>query len=537
MEMAHSKIRFAALLLCFTAFSAYAQEDVTTFGWRKVLMDNSRSVTAASDSGCAASVKKIIADAQPGLAHLKEVVGYSPKAMSKYSPESPLSNWVADMMLVQGRKYSGRKIDVSFANYGGVRVDMPEGDVTVEDIRSMFPFKNNLVIVELTGERLLQVLDSLVINKSWQIVGGMQVVIGDGHVESLKIGGKPVKPCRKYTLATNTFLLNGGDNVNLAYNALSVKDTGVDIYDVVMDYLKDLRASGRDVSAVADGRVIIRNAPEHRDPGKPRGRHKVGKDFTGAQKRLTIVHTNDLHSHIEPIRTGVNAGQCGALERACYLDSLRKADGADHVLLLDAGDYEQGTPYFSIFGGKVEFELMNAMGYDAVTLGNHELDNGTDDLAKRLTWARFPVVLSNYRIDHEGVAAGIKPYTIIERGGLKIGILGMVTNLAPVVDKNNNRGMTYMHPAAPITELATKLKNEDHCDLVIVLSHCGYDEPYEDNPGDKQVAAQVRNVDIIVGGHSHTNLNAPAYVNDLDGRPVMIVQDYCWGIYAGNIIL
>lgn len=537
MEMAHTKIRFAALLLCFTAFSAYAQEDVTSFGWRKVLMDNSRSVTAASDSGCAAVVKDIIAAAQPGMEHLKEVVGYSPAAMSKHAPESPLSNWVADMLIAQGSKLSGKKVDVSLTNYGGIRVDMPEGDVTVEDIRSMFPFKNDLVIVELTGRRLLQILDSLVMTRNWQAVGGMQVVIGDGHIESIRIGGKPLKPGKTYRMAANSFLLDGGDHINLGYDALSVTDLDIDLYDVVLDYLKDLRAAGREVSAVTDGRVVVLDAPRYRAPGKPRGRRKVGQDFTGAVKRLTIVHTNDLHSHIEPIRTGVNAGRCGALERACYLDSLRNADGADHVLLLDAGDYEQGTPYFSIFGGRVEFDLMNAMGYDAATIGNHELDNGADDLAERLTWARFPVVLSNYKIEHPGLAAQLKPYAIIERAGLKIGILGMVTDLTPMVDRNNNKGLTYMHPAAPITELATKLKEDEHCDLVIVLSHCGYDEPYEDNPGDRQVAAQIRNVDIIVGGHSHTNLNAPAYVNDLDGHPVMIVQDYCWGIYVGNIIL
>lgn len=536
--MAKAKISVAALLLVLFCVSLDAQEDVRTYGWKKVVMDNSRSITDAAKKGTAAKTARVIAKVQPQMAHLKEVVGYSPEELVKYGPQSPLSNWVTDFMLVQGSKLSGESCDLSITNFGGIRVDMPKGDVTVDDIRSMFPFKNNLVIVELTGARLMEVMDSMVVDRKLQAFSGMKLVVGANGIESLTVGGQELDMNRHYKLATNSFLLYGGDGINLGYNAVSVKDLGVDIYDSVMDYLKDLRTAGKFITAKEDDRIYVKGLATSGGAAQVGPRPKVGpKSFDGEKRRLTIVHTNDTHSHLDPLRSGEYAGLCGAVERACYVDSLRKADGKDRVLLVDAGDFEQGTPYFTLFGGKVEIGSLNAMRYDAVTLGNHEFDNGTDDLARRLKWFKCPVVVSNYRIDHPQLSKLIKPYTIVKRGGLKIGILGMVTDLGPMVDKNNNKGMTYLLPQEPLNKLADMLKNQEKCDLVIVLSHCGYSEKSEADPGDVQVAAQLRNVDIIIGGHSHTNLDVPTYVNGADGRPVMIVQDYCWGIYAGNIIL
>lgn len=539
MEMVKAKVRLAAALISvFFCVSLYAQEDVRTYGWKKVVMDNSRSTTAAAGKGRAAKTAKVINAVQPQMAHLKEVVGYSPEEMVKYVPQSPLSNWVTDLMLAQGSKLSGDACDVSVTNFGGIRVDMPKGDVTVDDIRSMFPFKNNLVVVELTGARLREVMDSMVVDRKLQAFSGMKIVVGTKEIESVTIGGQALDPARHYRLVTNSFLLYGGDGINLGYNAVSVNDLGVDIYDSVMDYLRDLKADGGVIAAKEDDRIYVKGLAASAGADALGPRPKLApKQFTGERHRLTIVHTNDTHSHIDPVRSGEYSGLCGAVERACYLDSLRKADGSNRVLLLDAGDFEQGTPYFTLFGGKVEIGTYNAMGYDAVTLGNHEFDNGTDDLAKRLEWIKCPVVLTNYKIEHPGVAKHVKPYTIIRRGGLKIGILGMLTDLGPMVDKNNNKGMTYMRPQEPLNAYAAKLKQEDKCDLVIVLSHCGYTENNPENPGDVQVAAGLRNVDIIIGGHSHTDMDVPTYVNGADGRPVMIVQDYCWGIYTGNIIL
>ena len=241
---------------------------------------------------------------------------------------------------------------------------------------------------------------------------------------------------------------------------------------------------------------------------------------------LTILHVNDTHSHIDPQRSGDYKGRGGVIEQAAYIDSVRCADGKRNVLLVHAGDFSQGTSYFTELGGNIEIDVLNALRFDVVTLGNHEFDNGIEELSRRLKNLEAEVVCANY--DFEGTALDglVKPYTIIRRGGKKIGIIGLLTDIMEVVDADIARMLTYQEPSQVVNRLSGYLKEEKDCDMVICLSHLGYG-------ADKELAASIRNVDLIVGGHSHTLLEDTQTVNDLDGEEVIIVQNWKWGLNIG----
>ena len=250
-------------------------------------------------------------------------------------------------------------------------------------------------------------------------------------------------------------------------------------------------------------------------------------------QELVILHTNDTHSHIDPVKSGPEAGLGGVIERAAYIDSVRSAVGRRNLLLVDAGDFSQGTSYFTILKGDIEVELLNEMGYDAVTLGNHEFDNGPEDLARRLKMAKFKVVCANYDFSGSGLDRYVKPYTIVRRAGKKIGIIGLLVDVTKVVDRSVAEKLRYLDPVA-VTNRYSGLLKEKGCDLVIVLSHLGMEKS---DFTDIQLARSCRNVDLIIGGHSHTFLEEPVCVEDADGNDVMIVTDGCWGLYVGKLEL
>lgn len=247
---------------------------------------------------------------------------------------------------------------------------------------------------------------------------------------------------------------------------------------------------------------------------------------------LVILHLNDTHSHIDPERSGKNAGHAGVIETAAYIDQVRAEEGKKNVLLLHAGDFSQGTSYFTELNGDMEIDVLNSTGYDVVCLGNHEFDNGMEALAGRLAHLKSDVVCANYDFSATPLAEYVKPYVIVKRGGLKIGIIGLLANVADVVDSRIAAQLQFQDPAACTQEYADYLKDVKKCDLVICLSHLGYDgEPYTD----VQLAARVRKVDVIVGGHSHTYLKDKVLVKDLDGKDVVIVQDGKWGLNVGRL--
>lgn len=248
--------------------------------------------------------------------------------------------------------------------------------------------------------------------------------------------------------------------------------------------------------------------------------------------KLTILHVNDTHSHMEPVRSGEYAGMGGALERAAYIDSVRTADGPENVLLLHAGDFCQGTSYFSELGGQVETRILNAIGYDVITLGNHEFDNGIEALGQVLSGVNMPVVCCNYDFSPFEAGKYIRPYAIVQKAGLKIGVIGVLCGLKEMVAGDIAGRIPAFDTVPTVQKYADELRPQ--CDLVIALTHIGYEAH---NPGDlldSDLAAATRNIDIIVGGHSHTFLEEAVKVKNLDGKDVPIVQVGWMGTYMGE---
>lgn len=256
--------------------------------------------------------------------------------------------------------------------------------------------------------------------------------------------------------------------------------------------------------------------------------------FAQNENKLVILHTNDTHSQIEPFgaQAGDNKGKAGLARRATLIKEIRNQ--YPNVLLLDAGDFIQGTPYFNMFGGELEVKAMNQLGYDVVTLGNHEFDNGVAFLSKMLQNAKFDVVSANYDVSNTVLKNQIKPYVIKNINGIKVGIIGLNVRPNGLISDKNFEGIRFLNPIDEVNRYAKILKEEEKVDLVIALSHLGYQS--DSQFSDKKVAAGSRNVDIIIGGHSHTYLPEPVEVKNLDGQPVMITQSGSKGMNVGKLI-
>ncbi len=255
--------------------------------------------------------------------------------------------------------------------------------------------------------------------------------------------------------------------------------------------------------------------------------------YSASAQKLTILHLNDTHSHIDPERSGSLSGHGGTLERAAYIDSVRTADGKGNVLLLHAGDFSQGTSYFTILRGFLEVDLMNALGFDATALGNHEFDNGIEELTARVKKMKFPVVCANYDFSEFELGRYVKPYVILKRGGFRIGIIGLTTDVRPVVDAKIARELEYLDPVEITNRYADFLRNEKKCDMVICLTHLGFEG--EKTLMDRELVSRTRNVDLVIGGHSHTFLEEIFWQKDADGVDVPIVQNGRWGLNMGDI--
>jgi len=249
------------------------------------------------------------------------------------------------------------------------------------------------------------------------------------------------------------------------------------------------------------------------------------------QPTLTIVHVNDTHSYLEPVRSGELAGRGGALERVAFVDSVRVADGADNVLLLHAGDFSQGTSYYSEFGAPLMIKVLNAMQYDVATLGNHEFDNGIEALAAALSECTVPIVVCNYDFSSLPLGPYVKPYVIVEKAGLRIGVVGVLCSLAAMVPSEIANRLVELDMVSSVQAAVDEVRPQ--CDMVIALTHIGYTEH---NPGDiidEQLCAATRGIDLFVGGHSHTFMTAPAYAKNLDGKRIPIVQSGWTGSSMG----
>ncbi|MCF0058482.1 bifunctional UDP-sugar hydrolase/5'-nucleotidase [Dyadobacter sp. CY356] len=250
--------------------------------------------------------------------------------------------------------------------------------------------------------------------------------------------------------------------------------------------------------------------------------------------QLTILHTNDVHSRIEPFPMdgSRNQGMGGVARRGALINKIRSEQ--KNVLLLDAGDVFQGTPYFNLFGGELEMKLMSDMGYDAATMGNHDFDNGIDGFVKQLPHANFPFLVSNYDFQNTALKGKTQPYKIFKKQGIKIGVFGLGIELAGLVDKKNYGDIIYQDPIAKANATAGLLKNDLDCDLVICLSHLGY-KYKEEKVSDQILAQSTRNIDLVIGGHTHTFMKAPEDIKNLDGKVTTINQVGFAGINLGRL--
>ena len=250
-------------------------------------------------------------------------------------------------------------------------------------------------------------------------------------------------------------------------------------------------------------------------------------------RRLTILHTNDMHSRIEPFPDdgGRFANLGGMARRASLIQRIREEEA--QVLLLDAGDIFQGTPYFNFYGGELEFKLMSKMGYEVATLGNHEFDNGINGFVEQLPHASFSFVNSNYDFSGSALHDSIKAFKIIHKGGIKVGVFGLGIQLEGLVARANYGPIRYQDPVAIAREMVEEL-NRQKCDLIICLSHLGY--AYESNRiSDLKLAAQVEGIDLIIGGHTHTFLDHPTEVVGPSGHMTLVNQVGWSGMRLGRV--
>ena len=250
--------------------------------------------------------------------------------------------------------------------------------------------------------------------------------------------------------------------------------------------------------------------------------------------KLTILHTNDQHSRIDPFPDDVRkyGGMGGMARRATLIDSIRKQE--PNVLLFDSGDIWQGTPYFNFFNGELEYKLMTRMKYDAATLGNHDFDIGLEGLHKQLPLAGFPFLTANYDFSNTILKGRFQPYKVFEKQGIRVGVFGLGIELEGLVSKNMYGETLYLDPVQQAREMVQELREKEKCHMVVCLSHLGYS--YDtDKIDDRKLARQVSGIDLILGGHTHTFMDKPEVLRHENGHETMINQVGWSGLFLGRI--
>ncbi|MGB5555325.1 MAG: metallophosphatase [Flavobacteriaceae bacterium] len=250
---------------------------------------------------------------------------------------------------------------------------------------------------------------------------------------------------------------------------------------------------------------------------------------------ITILHTNDVHSHIDPFPKDhslyPNLG--GISRRARLVENIRQEN--PNTLLFDAGDIFQGTPYFNFYGGELEFKLMSMLRYDASTIGNHDFDNGVEGLAAQLPYAKFKLLSANYDFKNTLLEGHVKPWETYVVDGIKIGVYGLGIELKGLVSAELFKETKYYNPYMIAQDMERILKTEEKCDLIICLSHIGYQYKVMNKPNDLHLAAKTKYTDLIIGGHTHTFLEKPTVVQNMKGKNVLVNQVGCFGLNLGRI--
>ena len=258
--------------------------------------------------------------------------------------------------------------------------------------------------------------------------------------------------------------------------------------------------------------------------------------FSAGETVITILHTNDTHSQIDPLPPNDrNAGKGGVARRATLVKRIRKEN--PNTLLIDAGDVLQGTPYFNFYRGEVEYKAMSAIGYDVGTLGNHEFDNGVEALAAALKFANFDIVSANYDVKGTALEGRVKPYVVKTVGGIRVGLFGLGISPTALITPENFKGITYNDPVTVSRNMVQTLRDEQRCALVVCMSHLGY--PLNGRPSktidDQQLAAQVDGIDFIASGHSHLFMEKPVEQTQPCGAKTLIFQVGKSGINVGRV--
>ena len=252
-------------------------------------------------------------------------------------------------------------------------------------------------------------------------------------------------------------------------------------------------------------------------------------------KHITILHTNDTHSQIEPFDTSHHkfANKGGVARRASLVQKVRKEN--PNTLLLDAGDIFQGTPYFNYFGGEIEFKLMSLLKYDAATMGNHDFDNSIEGFHHQLPNANFDFVCANYDFKNTILNTLVKPYKIFFKDGIKIGVFGLGIELHNLVSPELFKETNYLDPIEITKDITRELKENENCDLIICLSHLGYHYKNTQKVSDLKLAAATKDIDLIIGGHTHTFLPKPTLVKNVNNETVIVNQVGAYGVNLGRI--
>lgn len=254
-----------------------------------------------------------------------------------------------------------------------------------------------------------------------------------------------------------------------------------------------------------------------------------------AQKRIVILQTNDCHSQILPFNKNLadktKADLGGFTRRVAYVKQQREKN--PDLLLFDSGDFSQGSSYYNLFKGDVEIGLMNIMHYDAATIGNHEFDFGLDNMARIFKMAEFPVVCANYDFKGTVLEDIVKPYVVLKRNGLKIGVFGLSPKLEGLVVKENYGSIKYLDPVSSARNVVKILREKEKCDLVVCLSHLGW-KTGDEEPSDERLIPLTDGIDVVLGGHTHSYVTPMDMVYNSKGDNVLISQNGKSGMYISR---
>ena len=492
-------------------------------------------------------------------------VGRSAMQMNANRPESLLSNWMADVILWAGQQ-EDEQVVMGLCNIGGIRASMPQDTIRMGDILAISPFDNMLSVVRLKGRDLTRLFENIAFVRGEGVSHGVQLTIDSDKrtLVSATLNGEPIDPERIYTIATLNYLADGNDKMTALKDAVERHDTERPTRQLLIDYFAWLNEQGKMAEAKMEGRIKTHSSlPLKGDGGKGTANGKSAqvkseespsasqthsvpsrsqselpprREGGGEAASLLIIHTNDTHSCVEPLNPNLSdttqADKGGYLRRASFVREMRKREPG--LLLFDSGDFSQGSTYYSLYHGDVEVGLMNLMGYDAATIGNHEFDSGMENMARIFRLAKFPIVCCNYDFTGTPCEGLVKPYIILQRGDLKIGVLGVSPKLEGLVATAMCKGVTYTDPIKAAQPVADYLRNEEKCDLVVCLSHLGWKV---DGVSDEELIAETQDIDIVLGGHSHTYFERPEVLTNRRGQVVVDNQMGKNGRFVGLLDL